>query len=404
MNFGKTHSTSRVEKTTYTSVTREESTHLSPIILVSVAISLAGAVIGLNQLNPWFSPALLLLALVGMAVLWFQDRLKKGQTAIANSPEEDYSKLASMDLGQYGSWLKTNVRGQDEAVDAIVSSLQGNVGLARPGRILGAYFLVGPTGTGKTFLSHLIAKILYPESEPVVLRMNQFKSASDVFTLLGAPPGTPGYEVGGALTRPILENPARVVILDEINMAHPDLHHCLYDILDSGSCREKSSGRMVDFSRCVFFATSNAGFDSLRALRAKINPAEDPAAWLGQSRDVLVSAAGFDRAFLARWTEILLMDELAPIHVAEVACLELSRYWQDYGIEVKYAAPELIFEAVQKNAEFKQYGVRQLGNYIQKKTNPGISQARSQGFKTVRLNAGPTGLLEVVPISPSQGS
>ena len=145
----------------------------------------------------------------------------------------DYEKLAATDLTRFAPWLKQNVRGQDETVDAVVSGLQRNLSLARAGRTLGAYMLVGPTGTGKTFLAQLIAQALYPDSEPVIIRMNQYKHADDVFTLLGPPPGSPGYEVGGSLTRPVLENPFRVIVLDELEKAHRDLQHCLYDILDS---------------------------------------------------------------------------------------------------------------------------------------------------------------------------
>jgi ATP-dependent Clp protease ATP-binding subunit ClpA len=166
---------------------------------------------------------------------------------------------------------------------------------------------------------------------------------------------------------------------------------------DAATCREKSSGKTVDFSGCVFFATCNAGVEALRTLRTRVDPVEDPASWLGQSRDALVSSTRFDRAFLARWTQILLMDELAPVHVAEVACLQLARHWHDYGIEVTFAAPEFILEAVQGNEEFRRYGVRQLGNYIQMKTSNAIAQARSQGATKVRLLLGPGGRLQVVP-------
>ena len=258
--------------------------------------------------------------------------------------------------------------------------------------------LVGPTGTGKTFLAQLIAQALYPDSEPVILRMNQYKHADDVFTLLGPPPGSPGYEVGGSLTRPVLENPFRVIVLDELDKAHRDLQHCLYDILDTASCREKSSGRLVDFSKCVFFGTSNAGVEAMRTIRAQT---VDPAIWLGRARDALVEAAGFDRAFLARWTDIFLMDELTPLHVAEVACLQLQRHWQQYGIEVRYVAPELIMAAVEGNEEFKSYGVRQLGAYIQMKTNDGIANARKSGATQVNLTVDERGTLTVVRANPN---
>lgn len=382
-------------------IKREESsaTAMNPLMLVLVATSIAGAIIGLNAVSHWFAPIFLLAACVGMGLLAWQQvqSAKRDQQEI---DVVDYAALATTDILRYGPWLKENVRGQEVAVDSVLASLQRNLTLARAGRTLGAFFLVGPTGTGKTFLAQLIAESLYPESEPVILRMNQYKHADDVFTLLGPPPGSPGYEVGGTLTRPVLENPRRVVIFDELEKAHRDLQHCLYDVLDTGGCREKSSGRFVDFSGCVFFATCNAGVEQLRKLREELatHPGGDSAVWLGRSRDALVDAAGFDRAFLARWSEIVFMDELSPLHVAEVAVLQLVKYWRDYGIEVNHAAPELILEAVVRNEEFKQYGVRQLGAYMQAKTNDLIAKARANGVRAVELVALPGGGLDVIEI------
>src|SRR6185437_14732882 len=157
-----------------------------------------------------------------------------------------------------------------------------------------------------------------------------------------------------------------------------DIHHCLFDILDTARCREKSSGRTVDFSGCVFFGTSNAGVEALRALceADESGRAPDPARWLGRSRDALAESAGFDKAFLARWSGIHFMDELPPLHVAEVACLQLAKHWREYGIEVAYTAPEIVLRAVERNEEFRAYGVRQLASYLQTATADAILQAR----------------------------
>jgi ATP-dependent Clp protease ATP-binding subunit ClpA len=338
--------------------------HLPVAVLVGLIIILTGVVIALNQVSAWFSPVLFLCALGGVIYCGWRQGIGEQGT----KRTEDYTKFSSTDFAEREQWLKMNVRGQDEAIETVVSSLTSEMAIARPGQLLGAFLLVGPTGTGKTFLSQLIGQALYPDTEPVILRMNQYKSQNDVQTLLGPPPGMPGYEVGGALTRPVLQNPRRVIVLDELEKAHPDIHHCLYDILDAASCREKSSGKEVDFSRCVFFGTSNSGVDVLRRLRQQIDPSQNPALWLGQSRDALMEHAGFERAFLARWAHILLMDELSPYHVAEVACLQLSRYWRDYGIELTYTSPELLLDTVAQNVEFKQYGVRQLEHYLKQKT------------------------------------
>jgi ATP-dependent Clp protease ATP-binding subunit ClpC len=386
----------RSETRTIVSVTQ---TTINPYMLIVVVLAIAGAIFGINKVNPWFMLIVFLASCGGMGmVLWNhrkENRRESGETALT-----DYEKLSATDLVRFVPWLKQNIRGQNETVDAVVEGLQRNLLLARAGRTLGAYMLVGPTGTGKTFLAQLIAQALFTDSEPLILRLNQYKRAEDVSTLLGPPPGSPGYEIGGSLTRPVLENPFRVIILDDLDSLHPDIQHCLYDILDTASCREKSSGKLVDFSRCVFFGTSNAGVESMRAMRAQT---VDRAAWVGRARDAMVEAGGFDRAFLARWSDIFLMDELAPLHVAEVACLQLQRHWQQYGIEVRYVAPKLIIDAVIGNKEFKGYGVRQLSTYIQMKTNDGIAQARKIGVTQVNLTVDERGNLAVVQASAPSG-
>jgi ATP-dependent Clp protease ATP-binding subunit ClpA len=362
-----------------------------PIYLVIAAIMIGGALYGLNKVSVWFAPVIFVVCCTAMLILWVAHR-RDEKRANLQIRSIDYGKIACFDLARHLPWLKENVRGQHEAIDEIVASLQERFALAKPGRTLGNFLLVGPTGTGKTFLAQLIGQAVYPDSAPVMIRMNQYKDAHDVFTLIGPPPGMPGYEVGGSLTRPVLENPRRVIVLDELEKAHKDLQHCLYDILDVATCREKSSGRMVDFSGCIFFATCNAGVQKLRQIRAQTR---DPSAWLGRSRDALVDAAGFDKAFLSRWSGIYLMDELAPIHVAEVACLQLARQWKEYGIEVTYASPEVLLDVVQRNEDFKEYGVRQLGAYIQEKLGPVIREAKQKGTKRVAIGISQTGELAI---------
>jgi ATP-dependent Clp protease ATP-binding subunit ClpA len=360
-----------------------------PLPLVSATIMAVLTTATLNRISVWFAPLLFLCCVVGMVVV-IQARLRAERVRKLGAQAVDYTKLAATDTARLLPWLKENLRGHDEVVESIFASLSKSVQLARPGRTLGNFLLVGPTGTGKTFFSQLVAAGLFPESELVLLTMNQYKQPGDVFTLIGPPPGMPGYEIGGRLTRPVLENPYRVIILDELEKAHHDLHDCLYDILDTASCREKSSGRLVDFSACVLFGTCNAGVDKLRSLAEEVGSATS-SAWLGRSRDVLADAAHFDRAFLSRWDGVYLMDQLPPLNVAEVACLQLCRYWREYGIEIDYADPELILDAVQRNQDFAEYGVRQLGRFIREKTEAAILDAKRRGSKKVNLHVGGQG-------------
>ncbi|MFI5351076.1 MAG: AAA family ATPase [Elusimicrobiota bacterium] len=317
-------------------------------------------------------------------------RRRRGQPDV----EIDYAELNRKEFTPRIQWLKDNIRGHDAVIDRVGQRLQQGLALGGPNQTLGSFLLVGPTGTGKTFLGELVAKALYPESEVVELRMNQYKDPDDVFTLIGPPPGYPGYEVGGALTRPLLENPYRVVILDEFEKSHPDVRHCLYDILDTAQCREKSSGKTISFGACAFFATCNSGVDTLRAIWKQT---EDPIQRADRAREAL-AREGFERALLARFDEVLFMDELPPLEVAEVACLQLAKHWRQYGMELTYTSPEILVEAVRRNMSFQEYGVRQLAHFIREITTPSIESARKEGAKRVRLDFSPSGQITVATV------
>lgn len=355
---------------------------MHPFILAICLIMVGGFVYGLSASSPWLAPVLLAASVSALALRAAQLAAAR-RRAEAPSGAIDFEALRAREITPYLGWLKENVRGHDDAVERVVERIQRNLRLAGERRTLGSFLLVGPTGTGKTFLAELAAQALHPHSEPVVLRMNQYKDHGDVFTLIGPPPGHPGYEVGGALTRPVLENPYRVVILDEFEKCHPDVQHCLYDILDSAQCREKSSGRVVTFGACALFATCNAAAASLRAIAAA---APDEHARLGRFREALSREAGFEKSLLARFDEILLMDELKPLHMAEVACLQIAKHWRQHGIEVTYASPEILMEAIRRNVEFSEYGVRQLARLVQAMTDSSIEGARRNGARCVRLD------------------
>ena len=330
---------------------------------------------------PLLMPALFALSLAGLLsrLAWLARRARGRGDAGALI---GFDRLRKKSLAGRAAWIKENLRGHDAAVDRVVARLSQGLAVAAGNRTLGAFLLVGPTGTGKTFLGELTAKALYPDSEPVLLRMNQYKGPQDVFTLIGPPPGYQGDEVGGALTRPLLDNPYRVVILDEFEKSHGDVRHCLYDILDRAQCPEKSSGKTVHFSAAAFFATCNVGVESLRSIWGET---EDPVMRTGRAREALVRE-GFERPLLARFEEILIMDQLRPVNVAEVACLTIARHWRRYGIEVSYTAPEVLVEALRRNVEFQDYGVRQLARLISELTNESIEAARREGVKRVRLD------------------
>ena len=345
---------------------------MHPLFIALVVFGLGTGLWQLHQKSPWITPWIVGIAAVGMLARVVAASSRRREE-IDGARQVDHADLHAKDLSAYLEWMLEDVRGHDASVRSVMRAIQRGLELAGPGRSLGAFLLVGPTGTGKTFLAQMCAKALTPNAEPVLLRMNQYKSPEDAAALFG----TPGGQVPGALTGAVLEDPHRVVILDEIDKCHPEIHHALYDALDAGKCRDKTSGRLVDFSGCVFFATANAGADGLRRL--------GPGASSAKARDVMAREAGFDKAFLARFTEIHFMDSLEPKAVAEVACLQLAKQWRGHGIELSYVDPELLAAAVARNGEFADYGVRQLGHCLRALTDGTLEEARRMGLRRVKL-------------------
>ncbi|MBI3549537.1 MAG: ATP-dependent Clp protease ATP-binding subunit [Elusimicrobia bacterium] len=352
----------------------------SPMFLLMAAVIIISGLHGLQKESPDSMPVIFCFAVIGLVIRIVQIRHERVRRKDSKAVI-DFEQLQKMDITKHVPWLKENLRGHDDVIDRIASKIQQNITIASHKKSLGAFMLVGPTGTGKTYIGELVAKALYPKSEVMIIRMNQYKSPQDVVTLLGPPPGFQGYEIGGSLTRPIVDNPYRVIILDEFEKAHTDVKHCFYDILDRGMCTEKSSGKTAHFGATVFFATCNSGVERLRPIWMET---QEPMKRTMKARDAM-AREGFEKALLVRFEDIFLMDILNSMTVAEVACIQISKYWKQYGIDVTYTSPEMLVDTVRRNREFQDYGVRQIASLIQESSAPVIEAARKGGARSVRL-------------------
>ncbi|WP_230631427.1 type VI secretion system ATPase TssH [Sphingomonas sp. Leaf37] len=222
-----------------------------------------------------------------------------------------------------GDALKSRVIGQDHAMDAIAKRIQtSRAKLDNPGKPVGVFMLCGPSGVGKTETAHALAELLFSGDESmIVINMSEFQEAHTVSTLKGAPAGYVGYGQGGVLTEAVRRRPYSVVLLDEVEKAHPDVHEMFFQVFDKGFMND-AEGRHIDFRNTVILLTSNVGTDLIASLTEDEELAPEPDALATALRPELLKV--FPPALLGR-LQVLPYYPLKPDVLAGIVRLQLAR-------------------------------------------------------------------------------
>ncbi len=216
--------------------------------------------------------------------------------------------------------IGTRVIGQEQAVQAVSKAVRrARAGLQDPGRPLGSFLFLGPTGVGKTELTKALAGFLFDDDSAMVrIDMSEFMEKHAVSRLIGAPPGYVGYDEGGVLTEAVRRRPYQVVLFDEVEKAHPDVFNVLLQVLDDGRLTD-GQGRVVDFSNTLIILTSNLGSQYL----SQIEEGQGVESVEPQVMDVV--RAHFRPEFLNRLDEIILFHRLALEHMAPIVDIQVGR-------------------------------------------------------------------------------
>ncbi len=265
--------------------------------------------------------------------------------------------------------LKKQIIGQDEAVDKIVRSIQRNrTGLKDPNRPIGSFVFLGPTGVGKTYLAKLLANFLFDSTDALIrIDMSEYMEKFSVSRLVGAPPGYVGYEEGGQLTEKVRRKPYSVVLLDEIEKAHPDVFNILLQVLDEGMLTD-SLGRRVDFKNTVIIMTSNIGTRELESFGRGIGFKSDENDE-EKTQSILRKALrkAFTPEFLNRLDDVIIFNPLDKPQIDKIVEIELEKFVKrvrshDYYVEFDDKIKNFIAE---KGLD-KKYGARPIKRAIQK--------------------------------------
>ena len=275
--------------------------------------------------------------------------------------------------------LKGTVIAQDSAVDKLVSAIQrSRVGLKDPNRPIGTFMFLGPTGVGKTFLAKKLAEHMFGSTDALIrIDMSEYMEKFTVSRLVGAPPGYVGYEEGGMLTEKVRRKPYSIVLLDEIEKAHPDVFNLLLQVMDDGRLTD-TQGRTIDFRNTVIIMTSNVGTRQLKEFGRGVGFAamadkDDKEV----SRSVIQKALNkqFSPEFLNRIDEIITFDQLELSAILQIIGIELRGLYkriEDLGmhLEITDEAQKFIAE----KGYDKQFGARPLRRAIQQHLEDGISE------------------------------
>jgi ATP-dependent Clp protease ATP-binding subunit ClpC len=287
-------------------------------------------------------------------------------------PVQRIAQTEGTRLLQMAVELQRSIVGQDDAIAKIVKAIQRNrAGLKDPNKPIGTFIFLGPTGVGKTQLAKVLAKFLFDTTDNLIrVDMSEYMEKFSVSRLVGAPPGYVGYEEGGQLTEKVRRKPYSVVLLDEIEKAHPDVFHILLQVLDEGQLTD-SLGRRVDFKNTIVIMTSNIGTRQLTEFGAGIGfeTSAKRTTRNDQAKSILQKALQktFAPEFLNRIDDVVMFNQLTREDIDKIIDIELKGLYdriEALGYRMKLSAQARDFIA--DRGFDVQYGARPLKRAIQK--------------------------------------
>ncbi|GAB1415589.1 ATP-dependent Clp protease ATP-binding subunit [Paludibacter sp.] len=287
-------------------------------------------------------------------------------------PVQRIAQAEGLKLRQMRDELIKKVIGQDEAVNKIVKAIQRNrVGLKDPGKPIGSFIFLGPTGVGKTHLAKVLSEFMFDNQDAIIrMDMSEYMEKFSVSRLIGAPPGYVGYEEGGQLTERVRRKPYSIVLFDEIEKAHPDVFNLLLQIMDEGRLTD-SIGRRIDFKNTIIIMTSNIGTRQLKDFGRGVGFNVDSSVEMSSeySRGVIQKALNrtFSPEFLNRVDEVVMFDQLNKESIGKIIDLELKGLFKritDLGYKIELCPDAKDFIA-DKGYDV-QFGARPLKRAIQR--------------------------------------
>ncbi|RDU95349.1 ATP-dependent chaperone ClpB [Trinickia dinghuensis] len=292
-------------------------------------------------------------------------------------------------LLQIESKLHERVVGQEEAIAAVADSIRrSRAGLSDPNRPYGSFLFLGPTGVGKTELCKALASFLFDSEEHLIrIDMSEFMEKHSVARLIGAPPGYIGYEEGGYLTEAVRRKPYSVILLDEVEKAHPDVFNVLLQVLDDGRMTD-GQGRTVDFKNTVIVMTSNLGSQMIQSMTDAPQEAVRDAVWTEVKEH-------FRPEFLNRIDEVVVFHSLDRANIESIAKIQLQRLHERLAkLDMQLVVSDAALEQIAQAGYDPLFGARPLKRAIQQEIENPVAKL---------ILAGRFGPKDVIPVEVEGG-
>jgi ATP-dependent Clp protease ATP-binding subunit ClpC len=314
-----------------------------------------------------------------------EDNVAEVIAMMTGIPAKRIAQNEGVKLLNMGEELQAKVIGQEQAIKKLTKAIQRTrVGLKDPKKPIGSFIFLGPTGVGKTELAKMLATYLFDKDDALIrIDMSEYMEKFSVSRLVGAPPGYVGYEEGGQLTEKVRRKPYSVVLLDEIEKAHPDVFNILLQVLDDGILTD-GLGRRVDFRNTIIIMTSNIGVRDLKDFGAGIgfSPKAKQQSMDEVMKSTIQSALkkAFSPEFLNRLDDVVVFNSLDKSHIHKIIEISLGKLFSritdlGYKIELTEKAKDFLSE----KGYDQQYGARPLNRAIQKYLEDALAEEILKG-------------------------